>query len=50
MLNDKNRIKERNRIFKTSVTKCMLNKSIRFRKGEMLMVMKYNGFLPNHIK
>ena len=50
MLTDKNRIKERNGIFKTSVTKCMLNKSIRFRKGEMFMVMKYNGFLPNHIK
>ena len=49
MLNDENRIKERNGIFKTIVTKCMLNRSIRFRKGEMRMVMKYKDFLLENI-
>ena len=50
VLNDKNRIKETNGIFKTSVTRCMLNRSIRFCKGEMFKIMKYKNFLPNHIK
>ena len=50
VLNDKNRIKEANGIFKTSVTRCMLNRSIRFCKGEMFKIMKYKNFLPNHIK
>ena len=49
VLNDKNRIKETNGIFKTIVTKCMLNRSIRFHKGEMRMVMKYKDFLLENI-
>ena len=50
VLNDKNRIKETNGIFKTRVTKCMLNRLIRFCKSEMFMVMKYKDFLPNRIE
>ena len=50
VLNDKNPIKETNGIFKTSVTKCMLNKLIRFCKSEMFMAMEYKDFLPNRIK
>ena len=38
--NDKNHIKETNRILKANVTKCMLNRSIRLCKGEMSMLMK----------
>ena len=35
---------ETNRICKTIVAKCILNKSIIFRKGEMFSVMKYKRF------
>ena len=49
VLNDKNHIKETNKIFKKSVTKCMLNRSIRFRKGEMFIVTKYKYFLLDNI-
>ena len=49
VLNDKNHIKETNKIFKKSVTKCMLNRSIRFRKGAMFIVTKYKYFLLDNI-
>ena len=45
MYNDKNNAKETNRNFKTSVTKCMLNRLIRFRKGEMSILIKNKDFL-----
>ena len=45
VLNDKNCAKDKNEIFKVSVTKCILNRSIKFRKGEMRMVKKYKDFL-----
>ena len=45
VLNDKNCAKDKNEIFKVSVTKCILNRSIKFRKGEMHMVKKYKDFL-----
>ena len=48
-LNDKNRIKKTNGVFKASVAKCMMNRSIRFRKGEIFTVMKYKEFLPGNI-
>ena len=48
MYNDTNHIKETNMILKTSVTKCMLNRSVRFRKGEMSVLMKYKYFLLDH--
>ena len=53
VLDDKNYIKETNRILKTIVAKCILNRLIRFCKGEMFTVMKYKYFLLdniNHIK
>ena len=40
VLNNKNHIKETNEIFKTSFTKCMLNRSIKFLKDEMRIVKK----------
>ena len=41
---------ETNKIFKTIVAKCILNRSIRYRKGEMLTLMKYKDvFLNNKI-
>ena len=45
VLNDKNCAADTNEIFKVSVTKCILNRSIKFRKGEMRMVKKYKDFL-----
>ena len=48
MYNDKNIAKETNRIFKTSVTKCMPNRSVRFCKGEMSMLIKTKDFLPDN--
>ena len=48
-LNDKNHIKETNTIFKIIVAKCILNRSIRFRKSEMFNVMKYKDFLTDNI-
>ena len=47
MLKDKNHIKETNGIFKAIVANCILNRSIRFRKGEMFLVMKNKDFLLN---
>ena len=44
---------ETNKIFKTIVAKCILNRSIRYRKGEMFSLMKYKDFFlnnKNHIK
>ena len=44
---------ERNWIFTTIVAKCILNRSIRFRKEEMFSVIKYKDFLLdniNHVK
>ena len=44
---------ETNEIFKTIVAKCILNRSIRYRKGEMFSLMKYIDFFlnnKNHIK
>ena len=49
LLNDKNHIKETNTIFKIIVAKCILNRSIRFRKSEMFNVMKYKDFLTDNI-
>ena len=45
MYNDKNNAKETNRIFKTRVTKCMPNRSVRFCKREMSMLIKTKDFL-----
>ena len=39
---------ETNKIFKTIVAKCILNRSIRYRKGEMLTLMKYKDFFLNN--
>ena len=36
---------ETNRIFQTIVAKCILNKSIRFSKGDVFSLMKYKNFL-----
>ena len=36
---------ETSKIFKTIDAKCILNRSIRFRKREMFSVMKYKDFL-----
>ena len=44
---------ETNKIFKTIFAKCILNRSIRYRKGEMFSLMKYKDFFlnnKNHIK
>ena len=49
VLNDKNCIKKTNKIFKTSVAECMLNRPIRFHKGEMFSVIKYKDFLLDNI-
>ena len=49
VLNDKNLIKKINKIFKISVAECMLNRSIRFHKGEMFSVIKYEDFLLDNI-
>ena len=40
---------ETNRIFKTIVAKCILNRSIRFHKDEMFSVMKWKDFLLDNI-
>ena len=48
-LHDKNRIKKTNQVFKASVAKCMMNRSIRFLNGEIFTVMKYKEFLPDNI-
>ena len=45
MYDDKNHIKETNRVLKTSVTNCMLNRSTRFRKSDMSMLLKFKDFL-----
>ena len=45
MYNDKNNAKETNRIFKTRVTKFMPNRSVRFCKREMSMLIKTKDFL-----
>ena len=36
---------ETNTIFQTIVANCILNKSIRFSKGEVFSLMKYKNFL-----
>ena len=48
VFNDKNHIKKTNRIFKTIVKKCILNRSRRYCNGKMFSVMilkKQAGFL-----
>ena len=40
---------ETNRIFENIVAKCILNRLIRFHKGEMFSVMKYKDFLLDNI-
>ena len=40
-----NNTKRTNEIFKEIVTRCKVNRSIRFCKGEMFMVMEYKDFL-----